>query len=51
MVLEAHTDDIAAYIIHQLSLDTVVKMSEDFKLQIVQEITSASQKMFLLPAL
>ncbi|KAI5816856.1 hypothetical protein BZA77DRAFT_343876 [Pyronema omphalodes] len=49
--LEARTEDIAAYIAHRLSEDKTVGMNDDFKEEIIKEIISASQKMFLLPAL
>ncbi|CCX34027.1 Similar to Ankyrin repeat domain-containing protein 50; acc. no. Q9ULJ7 [Pyronema omphalodes CBS 100304] len=49
--LEANTDDIAAYVAHKIDEDKRVKMDDGFKKQIIDEIVSASQGMFLLPAL
>ncbi|KAI5818441.1 hypothetical protein BZA77DRAFT_342841 [Pyronema omphalodes] len=49
--LQASTEDIAAYIAHRISEDNMVGMDDDFKEHIIKEIVSASQNMFLLPAL
>jgi hypothetical protein len=48
MKLEASTADIAAYIKHKLDMDTKVSMDEEFKSQIVSEITATSQGMLVL---
>lgn len=46
--LEASTADIAAYIKHKLDMDTKISMDEEFKSQIVSEITVTSQGMLVL---
>lgn len=48
MLLEANTGDIAAYVTHKISMHTRVRMDEDFKRQIVAEITAASQGMLVV---
>jgi hypothetical protein len=45
--LKARTDDIVKFIEHKIMMDTKVKMSEEFKAQIVAEITAVSQGMFV----
>jgi hypothetical protein len=49
VTLEASAEDITAYIIHKLAMDTKVKMEDDFKNQIVTEIDSTSQGMLVTP--
>jgi hypothetical protein len=45
MQLVANTGDIAAYVTHKLNQDKMVKMPEDFKKQIVEEIVTTAQGM------
>lgn len=48
VALEANSDDIAAYVAYELKMDTKVKMSDDFKNQIIAEIVAASQGMLVI---
>lgn len=47
VILEASTHDIAAFIKNKISMDTKVKMTEEFRNQIMDEIVATSQGMFV----
>jgi hypothetical protein len=49
--LEASTHDIAAFIKNKISMDTKVKMTEEFRNQLIDEIVATSRGMFVIQSI